>query len=92
MDSDSDQCDNCGMAKDGNCCKDESQFIKNSLDQQNVESYVQGPEFNGLVTPADLITVSEYYYFSLIGKYPISHTPPVETGTDIFIRNCVFRI
>lgn len=91
-DKDSDQCDKCGMQKDGGCCKDEHKFVKNSLDQKAAESAVQLMQIIATATPATFNNISELYPPSITENYPISHAPPIKSGVDILIRNCIFRI
>lgn len=88
---DGDKCSKCGMKKDGGCCKDENKFVKNNFDQKATESInlVQL-----LVSPAPVlfIDIAESYASSLLETYPTSHAPPISSGLEIYIRNCVFRI
>lgn len=91
-DEDGDKCDNCGMEKDDGCCKDEHQFIKNSVDQKTAESSIQLLQITTCTTPIAFTNELERYSSSLIENYPLSHAPPLETGVDVLIHNCVFRI
>ena len=91
-DKDSDQCDKCGMQKDGDCCKDELKFVKNSLDQKTAESAIQLMQITTNAAPVSVINISELYPTTLAENYPISHAPPIKSGVDILIRNCIFRI
>ena len=85
------KCKKCGMEKDGNCCKDENKFVKNSLDQSTTSAIqiLQAPAIDDHIS---LINVDENYSFSYIHEYPTSHAPPIKTGVDILVLNCVFRI
>ena len=85
------KCQKCGMEKDGNCCKDENKFVKNSLDQSTTSAIqiLPAPVIDGHIS---LINVDEDYSFSYINEYQTSHAPPIKTVVDILVRNCVFRI
>ncbi len=91
-DKEGDKCNKCGMQKDGGCCKDEHQFVKNNLDQKTTGSATQFMQVIASVTPAVSTDISDLYCSSLIENYPIGHAPPLISGVDIFIRNRVFRI
>ena len=85
-----DKCDNCGMEKDGDCCKDEQKFVKNSVDQKATESSLEVIKLLPAASPVAVLNISEFYS-SIVNEYPVSHAPP--TGSSkIYIRNCVFRI
>ena len=88
------KCPNCGMEKQGHggCCKDEQKFLKNTDDQKVSEAAIQ--LMNGLITPLPVISTdsTEFYTSSIIENYPICHAPPIISGTDILVRNCIFRI
>ena len=90
-DKDKDQCEKCGMQKGGGCCKEEHQFVKNSLDQKTAESAIQLMQGSANATPIFLIN-TDLYSSPLVENYPISHSPPLISGVDILIRNCIFRI
>lgn len=91
-DKSGDECGKCGMEKDGGCCKDESKFVKNNLDQKTTESAIQLLQITTFAAPIDFVNEQGFYSFSLIESYPISHAPPLKTGVDILLHNCVFRI
>ena len=83
-------CEKCGMEKDGVCCKDEHHFIKSSTDQKTAESDIHLFQASAIAAPNPFITHSELY-FSQKAKHTTGHAPP-NSGVDIHIRNCVFRI
>ena len=86
-----DKCDNCGMKKDDNCCKDEHKFVKNKSDQKARENVNLNVQF--LTTAISPIVINEAdYYFSYTPKYYNSHAPPISNGREIYLSNCVFRI
>lgn len=89
---DGDKCDKCGMEKDGDCCKDEQKFVKNTVDQNIAESAVQSMQV--LSTPALFAQIDTLgnCFPSLIERYSICHVPPLIRGREIYILNCVFRI
>lgn len=90
--SDEDKCDKCGMEKDGGCCKDEQEFVKNTIDQNIAESAVQSIQVLSTATLFSFIYTSEDNFSSPIEKYPICHAPPLIIAGEIYILNCVFRI
>lgn len=91
LDDEGSKCKNCGMEKDGNCCKDENKFVKNGLDQSRTSAIqiLQAPAINDHIS---FINVDENYSFSYSNEYLTSHAPPIKTGVDILVLNCVFRI
>ena len=91
-DKSGDKCDKCGMEKDGGCCKDEHHFVKNNLDQKTAASAIQLVQLTTSAPAALFVTLFEFYSASFIEKYPLSHAPPLISGIDILIHNCVFRI
>jgi len=84
-------CKNCGMEKDGGCCKDEQKFFKNNLDQSVIGEIqlLQAPTIDNLVSS---IGIAENLSYSLINGYLSGHAPPIHSGVEILIRNSVFRI
>jgi hypothetical protein len=84
-------CKNCGMEKDGGCCKDEQKFFKNNLDQSLIGTtqLLQAPAIGRPVLFTD---VPQSGAFTLLNAYTITHAPPGDGGGDILIHNCVFRI
>lgn len=87
-----DECDKCGMEKDGGCCKDENKFVKNNVDQKVTEPAAQFIWIAAVATPVGLIYPSEHHFSSLIQEYPICHAPPRSNGVGIYLLNRVFRI
>lgn len=89
----SNECGLCGMHMDegNNCCHDEVKIIKLQDDQNKVTiSYsIKGIE------PLPVNT-SEYLLASYINNreslHTSTHSPPLLTGQDICLQNCVFRI
>lgn len=85
------KCDNCGMEKDGNCCKDENKFVKNNSDQ-SITGAIQILQASSPGSSISFINTAGNHSLSLINEYPVSHAPPGNSGIDILIHNCVFRI
>ena len=85
------KCKKCGMEKDGGCCKDESKFVRNSLDQSTTSTiqFLQAPS---TVIHISFISFAGNYSLSSVNEYPTGNAPPPDKGVGIFIRNCVFRI
>ncbi|RPD51140.1 HYC_CC_PP family protein [Paracnuella aquatica] len=88
-------CGKCGMEKGANkdkgCCKDEQKFVQLDNDQKTEAQQL----FNfkllsvaALPLPNDATEHSQ----PLAERFPISHAPPLFGSTDIYVRNCVFRI
>ena len=84
-------CGNCGMEKDDDCCKDEHKLVKNNSDQNTVGSILLR-QIARIDWPHFLLHASGCYPSFIIEKDLINHSPPVHTGVDIPVRNCVFRI
>ena len=85
------KCKKCGMEKDGNCCKDENKFVKNSLDQ-STSGAIQLLQVPIVDVHLSFINIQHGYSCSSINEYPTNHAPPIDSSVDILIRNCVFRI
>jgi hypothetical protein len=86
------KCHKCGMEKDGGCCKDEYKLLKNGIDQKTVESAIYFFLNVSVVTPQHFYIASESYSSSLIEEHPIIHAPPLKSGVEILIHNCILRI
>jgi hypothetical protein len=86
-----DECKNCGMEKDGNCCKDEQKFVKNNLDQ-SITGAIQLLQSPATDTHFSFISFVDDHSYPIINEHPISHSPPTDDDIDILIHNCVFRI
>ena len=85
------KCKNCGMEKDGGCCKDENKFVKNNLDQ-NLTSTIQFSYYPLIDSPGSFIAFNNNCPFRYINEYLINHGPPIKSGSDILVHNCIFRI
>ena len=96
VNSDKDKCGICGMkkagSKDGGCCKDEHRIVKNISDQKITESAVQVMRVLAVATPSAFLNTTGNYFSSVIEEDPISHAPPRNSGVEVYIFNCVFRI
>ena len=91
LNGDGDKCDNCGMEKDGGCCKDENKVIKISVDQNTTGSAVQFNQVLSVAAPSAFNVLENYPSFR-IEQYFICHAPPLISSGEIYILNCVFRI
>lgn len=85
------KCKNCGMEKDGGCCKDENKFVKNTIDQ-SATGAIQLLQAPAISTHILFSTSTGNYFFTPGKEYPINHAPPSKTGVDILIHNSIFRI
>ncbi|HET9745365.1 MAG TPA: hypothetical protein VFP97_06625 [Chitinophagaceae bacterium] len=94
--SNSSTCGTCGMEKghkttDDGCCKDEYKYVKNTTDQKTTDNTIQTPQ--GLKNAAPSFCNNEADHFSNIPQdYSTNHAPPIKSGVEILLRNCVFRI
>lgn len=86
-----DKCDNCGMKKDDNCCKDQHKFVKNTSDQKTTETSTLNIQFLTTAISPTIVNEAEYYFSYTLKNYD-SHAPPLSSSGEIYLRNCVFRI
>lgn len=84
-------CKNCGMEKGGGCCNDESKFIKNDVDQ-SATGAMQALQAPAIDTHVSFTHVADGYSLSYVNEYRVSHAPPLKTGIEILLHNCIFRI
>lgn len=91
--AESEFCGNCGMrtSKSHKCCGDEITIIKLQDDQQTAQAIhsLKAPATE-IVIPADFIVAS--FYNADNSLFQIDHSPPLFTGQDTYLLNCVFRI
>jgi hypothetical protein len=90
------KCGKCGMKKvnkeANGCCKDEQKFIKNTSDQKTTDQAIHTIFLVSAALPPDFTEYNNVEFFSIALNNPTSHAPPEDTGTAIYIRNCVFLI
>jgi hypothetical protein len=88
---DSKTCENCGMeesdTKDNGCCKDENKFVKNISEQKITESVSINFTLTILDLPLSLFSLSDIFYISSSEEYPISHAPPRNCKTPVYLLN-----
>lgn len=88
---DSTKCENCGMeesdTKDNGCCKDENKFVKNISEQKITESVSINFTLTILDLPLSLFSLSDIFYISSSEEYPISHAPPRNCKTPVYLLN-----
>jgi hypothetical protein len=90
----SDTCDKCGMHIENSmgCCRDEQQLIKMDDDQKTNAVFV----FSLPPLEAESYTPSSYLtsiFFNTPGlDFPSDHSPPILSGSQIYLKNGVFRI
>lgn len=89
--TESDKCDNCGMKKDDNCCKDEKKIVKNTIDQKTSESSILNLQVFAVLIPS-FFNYEIDSYSSISTGNTTAHSPPIKGSQEIFLRNCVFRI
>jgi len=88
---DSKTCENCVMeesdTKDNGCCKDENKFVKNISEQKITESVSINFTLTILDLPLSLFSLSDIFYISSSEEYPISHAPPRNCKTPVYLLN-----
>ena len=80
------------LGKSHKCCGDEQKLIRLQDDQQvaqNVHSLTAPDAIAILVS--DFI-VTSFYNNNNDSCHQQDHSPPLLTGQDIYLQNCVFRI
>lgn len=86
-------CGKCGMHMDNNngCCRDEVKIVKLQDDQNvtYVSHSIQGIEVD-IITPSEFIAAPDFNVERSL--HYNNHSPPLLTGQDIYLQNCVFRI
>lgn len=87
----SDYCPKCGMHTKNGCCHDEITVVKIKADQKtsSIDFSLEAP------VPFAIIT-SHYLSAGIYNNYShpdhLNHSPPLLTGQDTYLQNCVFRI
>lgn len=94
--NDSSKCGTCGMEKghkttDDGCCKDEYKYVKNTTDQKTTNYTIQTLQVLVTATPSFYNNEADHF-FKTLQDYATSHAPPIKSGVEILLRNCVFRI
>jgi len=89
--SEGDKCENCGMKKDDNCCKDEKKIVKNTTDQKTSESSILNLKVFKALIPS-FFSYEIDSYSSITSGNNVSHIPLITGSQEIYLRNCVFRI
>ena len=89
----SDLCGTCGMhlGKSHKCCGDEQKLIRLQDDQQvaQIVHSLTAPDAIAILV-SDFIVTS--FYNNNDSRHQQDHSPPLLTGQDIYLQNCVFRI
>lgn len=78
--------------KDKNCCGNKSRFVKNDKDQNIPESVFHPTPSNAVALPAYFLELSFNEFTSVSEIIPIKHTPPLDNGVAIYLRDRIFRI
>jgi hypothetical protein len=91
--SSKERCGQCGMkTKSAGCCHDDVKVVK--LQQDQVTGSALSFSFSKIDQP--LLASSEYYDIPVVSfkgyNVILSHSPPLISGPDIYVRNRVFRI
>jgi hypothetical protein len=90
--SGSDKCGKCGMTKHAGCCHDVIKVVKLET------SHVSTPAINpGFSAPAALPATTDFLYAAVQNdisshSFITEHGPPLLSGQNIYLQNCVFRI
>jgi hypothetical protein len=88
--STSDNCDRCGMHKDGHCCWDDVKVVKIQSSHLNTNTSIEIPSLApALATGYDYVLIRNFQV--LQANDPIAHGPPLDKQ-DTYLTNCVFRI
>ena len=88
--STSDNCDRCGMHKDGHCCWDDVKVVKIQSSHLNTNTTIEIPSLApALATDYDYVLIRNFQV--LQANDPIAHGPPLDKQ-DTYLTNCVFRI
>ena len=87
-----DKCSECGMEKDGGCCKDENKFVKNNIDQKVAESSFHLIQMAAVASPTAFMHTTEYYVTSITQENSFDHAPPRSNSAGIYLLNSVFRL
>ena len=92
--TESKKCSKCGMEekKDNGCCKHEQKFFKNDTDQKTTASVFQLLPLISIALPGSFMVMGFNNFPSKNPVNLISHPPPRNKGTAVYIRNCVFLI
>lgn len=93
--NESHNCGKCGMEKSvqkNACCKDEQKFVKNSTDQKAVETAFQLMQIGSVALPVLVFETPLMHLPAVTEDKPLSHEPPLGSGTAVYLRNCVFLI
>ena len=88
------KCESCGMHKTASqgCCHDEVKLVKLQDDQQN--TIQASTVFSTPLLPATIPSVFIVTSFCNGDetRHRLDHLPPLLSGQDIHLQNCVFRI
>lgn len=88
------KCGQCGMSmhKSHGCCHDEVQMVKMKEDQKltTLADFSLAPAAALYHLPSAFITAS--FYQPPTPRHYHNHSPPLLTGQDVCLQNCVFRI
>lgn len=88
------KCGKCGMSmhKSKGCCRDEVKIIKMDDDQKVTAAITfELPALDEqVVVPSEFIVTS--FYNGSEKRHYQNHSPPLLTGQDTYLQNCVFRI
>ncbi|HYM93429.1 MAG TPA: hypothetical protein VET23_04770, partial [Chitinophagaceae bacterium] len=94
-DKKSDHCSKCRMKKDQSnkgCCKNENKVIKITTDQKADINLYQAFQVSFVTLASPVIELTVPFDSSLTDKIAVSHAPPLNGDTGIYLLNCVFRI
>lgn len=88
------QCGKCGMGvhKSNKCCREEVQIIKMDDDQKVTSAITfELPAIDQLVSIPSVFIITSFYNAPAKRDHH-NHSPPLLTGQDTYLQNCVFRI
>jgi hypothetical protein len=91
-DSESDQCDKCGMKKQDGCCKDKSKQVKLESDQKPASTFFISYYFPAIVQETSFDVFHSLYLENDSYSLPYSNGPPIHIGLQLYKYLRVFRI
>lgn len=88
------KCGKCGMHmhKSHGCCRDEVKVVKMEGDQKITAAvYFELPSPDALYCIPSVFIATSFYNTAGQRQYQ-NHSPPLLSGQDTYLHNCVFRI
>jgi hypothetical protein len=77
--------------KKNGCCSDEHKFFKLEDSHKQASNDISFT-FTDIIVPKQFFDFKWQVPVTEPFALPLNHSPPDDTGSDICIRNCVFRL